>query len=212
MRGRRHRAPVFVLPTVAVALSCGLAGCGTQSGLASAGSAVATTQGSSNPIATASVAPAGLPCPASSAGAAATPDGLPALTLDCLGPGPAVNLAGVAGPAVVNVWASWCVPCRAEAPMLAALARDTDGRLTVLGINVLDDRAAATEAAAAIPLASVYDPSGSTRAPLGWTGPPVTYLVDSSGRIVHRIYGQIPDDASLRSAVRQYLNVESGHA
>ena len=89
--------------------------------------------------------------------------GSPALTLDCLGPGPAVNLAGVAGPAVVNVWASWCVPCRTEAPLLASLAADSTGRLTVLGVNVLDDRAAATQAAAAIPLASVYDPRGGQR-------------------------------------------------
>jgi hypothetical protein len=93
-------------------------------------------------------------------------------------------------------------------PLLADLAADAGDRLTVLGVNVLDDRAAASDFAAAVPLASVYDPDGATRSGLGWAGPPVTYLIDSQGRIVHRIYGQIPDAATLRDEVSTYLGVE----
>ena len=75
-------------------------------------------------------------------------------------------------------------------------------------MDVQDDRRAGADFAAAAGIASVYDPGGTTRAQLGWPGPPVTYLVAADGRIVHRIVGQLPDAAALRQAVRQHLGVE----
>lgn len=204
MRARRATAG-GALAVVAVALS----GCGAQDGANAAGTAVASASVSAAAVNTSVGARAGLPCPTSTPDAAAVPDGLPDLTLACLGPGPDVTLSGLRGtPVVLNVWASWCVPCRTEMPMLAELATDAGDALEVLGVDVQDDRQAGTDFAAAAGIASVYDPDGATRAALGWPGPPVTYLVAADGRIVHRIVGQIADAATLRQAVAQHLGVE----
>lgn len=210
------RSTAFAAVAAAAAALIALVGCGAQEGLGAAGSA---TSGQPSPASTAAdgtttnaVVPAanGLPCPASTAGAPAQPDGLPDLTLPCLGPGPAeVTLSGLVGtPVVLNVWATWCPPCRAEMPLLADLAVDAGDQLTVLGVDVLDDPAAAAQYAAQVPLASVADPEGRTRAALGWTGPPVTYFVTADGTIVHRTIGQIDDAETLRADVRRYLGVE----
>ncbi len=197
-----------------------VAGCGAQDGLGAAGDAtaqppsptIAASAATTGETGTADdVAQAGIPCPPTESTKAAVTDGLPDTALPCLGPGPDVVLSALPPkPAVVNVWATWCAPCRTEMPLLADLAVAAQDSLTVLGIDVLDDRAAATAFAADVGIASVFDPTGSTRSSLGWTGPPVTYLVAADGRIVHRIYGQIPDSQSLRADVAQYLGVEVG--
>ncbi|MCB9411399.1 MAG: TlpA family protein disulfide reductase [Actinobacteria bacterium] len=205
--------------SAAAVAALALAGCGAQDGLGAAGEATEsastpTTVGgspASDSVGTGEVERVGVPCPPSDVAATAGPDGLPDSSFACLGPGPDVVLSGLpARPTVINVWASWCAPCRAEMPMLVELADAAGDELTVLGIDVLDDRAAATNFAAEVGLASVFDATGSTRAPLGWAGPPATYLVDADGVIVHRIYGQIPDRASLRDDVARYLGVEVG--
>ncbi|MDQ1248418.1 MAG: cytochrome c biosis protein CcmG, thiol:disulfide interchange protein DsbE [Actinomycetota bacterium] len=188
-----------------------LTGCGAQDGLAAAGAgADGSAPVTAAPASAVTPDADGLPCPASQLGAPAIDGGLPALTLPCLGPGPSeVTLSGLVGqPVLLNVWATWCPPCRAEMPLLAELSAAAGDRLTVLGVNVLDDPTAAAEFAAQVPLASVADPDGRTRAELGWTGPPVTYFVDSSGQVVHRTYGQIEDAATLRDDIRRYLGVE----
>lgn len=190
--------------------------CGAQNGASAAGSPVAPEAGTAEPGA-AAPAPAvtsvgdrvGVPCPASNPNPRLVPDGLPGITLECLGPGPDVNLAGLTGtPAVINVWASWCPPCRAEMPDIAALAADAGDSLIVLGVDVQDDRTAGMEFAAQAPIASVYDPNSSTRATLGWTGPPITLFVAADGTVVHRTYGAVADGQTLRADVKRYLGVE----
>ncbi|HSI26458.1 MAG TPA: TlpA disulfide reductase family protein, partial [Aeromicrobium sp.] len=73
---------------------------------------------------------------------------LPDITLPCLGAGPPVDLARIAGkPTVINAWASWCGPCRKELPFLARAAEEFEGRVDFLGVNVADPD---TEAALAM--------------------------------------------------------------
>ncbi len=137
--------------------------------------------------------------------------GLPELTLPCLGPGGTVDLAELRGPAVVNVWASWCGPCRAELPVLAEVARATAGRVAFWGITVLDDSAAAADAlnTFGVPYPSLVDATGSTRAGLRWVGPPLTLFVRADGSIAHRVPGAIPDAGTLRGLLREHLGVSS---
>lgn len=190
--------------------------CGAQSGASAAGSPVAPEVGAPEvgaaapaPVTTSAGDRVGVPCPESDPNPRLVPDGLPGITLECLGPGPDVNLAGLTGtPAVINVWASWCPPCRAEMPDLAALAADAGDSLIVLGVDVQDDRTAGMEFAAQAPIASVYDPDSSTRATLGWTGPPITLFVAADGTVVHRTYGAVVDGQTLRADVKRYLGVE----
>jgi thiol-disulfide isomerase/thioredoxin len=111
---------------------------------------------------------------------------------------PRVDLAAFRGaPLVVNVWASWCGPCRAEQRGLERASRELAGRVGFVGVNVRDDRAAATayldEFGVTYP--SVYDRESrfvqalGDHAPLA---PPYTLVVDAQGRIAARILGVLP--------------------
>jgi hypothetical protein len=64
--------------------------------------------------------------------------GLPDIALPCLGGGRDVNLAGLRGPMVVNLWASWCEPCREELPVLQEYAERARRQVRVLGVDFED--------------------------------------------------------------------------
>ncbi|MCW5688281.1 MAG: DsbE family thiol:disulfide interchange protein, partial [Pseudolabrys sp.] len=93
---------------------------------------------------------------------------------------------------LVNVWASWCVPCRDEAPLLEQLAKDT--RFKMVGINYKD----ATDDARRFlnrfgnPFSAVgADEKGRTSIDWGVYGVPETFLIDRDGRIAYKLVGPI---------------------
>jgi cytochrome c biogenesis protein CcmG/thiol:disulfide interchange protein DsbE len=92
---------------------------------------------------------------------------------------------------LVNYWASWCAPCRAEHPHLEALAEEG---VTIHGINYKDepDRAQAFLADLGNPYTRIgADPAGRTALDWGLYGVPETYVIDGAGRIVLRFAGPI---------------------
>jgi len=99
-------------------------------------------------------------------------------------------------PVVVNVWASWCEPCRDEAPHLAAAHAEFGDRVQFLGVDILDEREAARrfirEFGWAYP--SVFDLPGSIRDGLGLLGQPVTLFYDASGELVATWTGALTED------------------
>ncbi len=101
-------------------------------------------------------------------------------------PGNRLRLSDLRGKAVVlDFWASWCAPCRAQAPVLDQLARDTDAeRVVVLGINTGDDSLAAVRFAqqARLSYASVKD-NGNISDAFGVTELPTIIVVSPSGDI-----------------------------
>jgi thiol-disulfide isomerase/thioredoxin len=86
-------------------------------------------------------------------------------------------------PVVVNIWASWCGPCIAEAPDLARIARQFEGRVQFIGVDILDDRSRARNFVATygLPFPSVFDASGAIRDALGYIGQPVTIVLNAAG-------------------------------
>ncbi len=151
------------------------------------------------------------PCPAATGDPRPVPGGLPDMELPCVGEGPPVRLSAVRGtPMLVNVWAGWCTNCVREMPLLSDLHQQADGRLHVLGLGILDGRAELLGAAAqwGVRFPSVYDESGDSRPALRLVGPPTTYFVDASGRIVHRELGEITSAAELRQLTATHLKVQ----
>jgi thiol-disulfide isomerase/thioredoxin len=110
---------------------------------------------------------------------------------------------------VLNVWGSWCAPCRAEAPNLAKVAHDTKGEdVQFVGINTRDlDRANAKafERNYGVEYPSFYDPSGKLilRFPKGSLSPqaiPSTLILDRQGRIAVRALKEL-GEKELRSVL-----------
>jgi thiol-disulfide isomerase/thioredoxin len=100
---------------------------------------------------------------------------------------------------VVNVWGSWCPPCRAEAPTLARAARDLSKKGVVfLGINSRNPEQAgpqAFERRYKIPYDSIYDPDGQTllafHGTLAPNSIPSTVVVDKQGRVAASVIGKV---------------------
>jgi thiol-disulfide isomerase/thioredoxin len=109
-------------------------------------------------------------------------------------------------PVVVNVWGSWCPPCREEAPVLGAAAKEYAGRAQFLGIDILDDRPSARafilEYDWTYP--SIFDPQGAIRDGLGYIGQPITLIYDSQGDLAFEWQGTITEDI-LRREIHQVL-------
>lgn len=141
-------------------------------------------------------------CPSSS-DAAAVPGGLPELTLECLGGDSSVRLAGLRGPLLVNLWAQWCEPCRAEGADLAAFASGQE-KVAVLGINYSDPQPQlAIEFAQLMGqhYPQLVDEEATVRGPLGVVGIPHTLLLDSDGVVVAQHPGRFSSLADLKAWV-----------
>lgn len=108
--------------------------------------------------------------------------------------GNAIHLADLRGrPVIVNFWASWCIPCIEEFPLLRdAAARHADDGLVVVGIVYQDRTQAAREFMArnAATWAAAADPDGRVAEAYGILAPPETFFIGRDGRIAARVLGQ----------------------
>jgi thiol-disulfide isomerase/thioredoxin len=144
------------------------------------------------------------PPSAAASGAADVPD----LRLPCFTGGRQVALRDLRGPAVINLWASWCPPCREELPAMQRLADATAGRLHVISVDSGDDRDAAAEFATAkqVTVPTLFDSGRKLAGALGRPAIPITVFIDATGQ--RHVYDQVPpDDAKLAVLVRANTGV-----
>jgi thiol-disulfide isomerase/thioredoxin len=99
-------------------------------------------------------------------------------------------------PVVVNIWSSWCGPCRREAEELADAAAKYASEVQFLGVDILDERGAAADFLDeyGVPYPSVFDASGEIRDRLGFIGQPETLFYDAQGQIAAVWTGPLTPD------------------
>jgi cytochrome c biogenesis protein CcmG/thiol:disulfide interchange protein DsbE len=126
-------------------------------------------------------------------------------------PMPGIDPAGFKGAVtLVNVWASWCVPCHDEAPLLEALSADK--RIRIVGINYKDqpDNARRFLGRYGNPFAAA-GADGNGRASMEWGvyGVPETFIVNRDGTIAYKLVGPITE-ANLARVIRPEIEKALG--
>ena len=136
----------------------------------------------------------------------------PDFTLERLDEDGELTLSSLQGKAViVNFWASWCAPCKEEAPFLEDIwAEKRDDGLVMLGVDTKDFRRDAHRFArrAGLTFPLVYDGPGDIASDWGLTGVPETYVIDRQGRVIESFVGAVNSDedrARLRAAATRAL-------
>lgn len=116
-------------------------------------------------------------------------------------------------PVVVNKWAHWCGPCRAEFPEFQQTARKLGGRVAFLGINVYDSKTKATEFLNdfPVPYPSYSDPDMKISKQLPPPKyAPVTNIYDAQGRLAHAESGPYKSAAELEADIERYAGPLKG--
>ena len=137
---------------------------------------------------------------------------LPDVTLECLGGGTPVRLSGLTGtPTVINLWASWCQPCRKELPLLAKADQSYGDSLRILGIDFDDadpDDAIELARSSGVTYPLLVDRDTAVKAPFAVAGLPWTIFVDAQGRLVATERTPFRSYADLTAAIQRHLGVK----
>ena len=129
--------------------------------------------------------------------------------LDCLDGSKGVAADSIVGPALINVWGTWCAPCRQELPHFAHYLAKHDS-VQIIGIAVEEKNMAVVRKfveSNGMSWPILYDADGSTRGKFGM-GVPVTWFIDASGKVVHKKYGPFKSVEEIELSVMKYLGAK----
>jgi cytochrome c biogenesis protein CcmG, thiol:disulfide interchange protein DsbE len=149
-------------------------------------------------------------CPAQPDRPAAGAKTLPKLRLSCPGGG-TLDLGRAPGvPTVVNLWGSWCGPCRDELPIMQQLADTAGGRVRVVGVISKDGlpQAESFAADAKVTFPSAFDGQGDLMTGVGINVLPYSYFLDADGALVYTQVGPVSSIDQLRTLVARHLQVQ----
>lgn len=137
-------------------------------------------------------------------------DVLPDVEIERFDGGGTISLADIEGPAVVNLWATWCAPCRREIPDFEAVHQARRDEVRFVGVNIGEDSDRAAEFLAEVGATydQFLDSEGYVVTELRTTTMPVTILLDVDGGISRRHLGPLDRDG-LNEAIDEALNLRS---
>ncbi|WP_029431142.1 TlpA disulfide reductase family protein [Blastococcus sp. URHD0036] len=150
------------------------------------------------------------PCPEQPDRPAEGAETLPDVAFDCPGGG-TLDLGRAPGvPTVVNLWGSWCGPCREELPLVQELSDLAGDQVHVIGLISRDTpsraESFAEDAGATFPTA--FDGDGELLAQLGLAALPFTYFLDADGGVAYVEVGQVQSLEELTGLVAEHLGVQ----
>jgi thiol-disulfide isomerase/thioredoxin len=132
------------------------------------------------------------------------------IMLDCLDGTDGASINGIKGPAIINVWGSWCGPCKEEMPILRSFYEKAQDNLALIGVDVEeasieDGRKFVKNNGITWP--NLYDADGESRAYFGM-GVPVTWFIAADGSVAYKHIGVFKNEKELISMTSKYLGVK----
>jgi thiol-disulfide isomerase/thioredoxin len=134
---------------------------------------------------------------------------IPDLTLECLSGGGTVRLTRLHRPAIINLWASWCAPCRTELPEFQRYATRLGDRVTVIGVDTGDTRAAGSallqDKRVSYPI--LFDDQRRLLSAVERGALPVTLFVDADGGLRYLYNSTALDETGITKLAQTYLGI-----
>jgi cytochrome c biogenesis protein CcmG/thiol:disulfide interchange protein DsbE len=132
------------------------------------------------------------------------------INLDCLDGSSGASINSLKGPMVVNVWGSWCGPCKAEMPILRSFSKKAEGKIALIGVDVEeasieDGRSFVKDNGITWP--NLFDAKGSSRTYFGM-GVPVTWFIAPDGSVAYKHIGVLKNEIDLITLTSKYLGVK----
>ena len=133
-----------------------------------------------------------------------------AALLKCLDGKTSIDVGQIKGPTLVNVWGSWCGPCKQEMPIFVDFYSKYKEKVSLIGISV--EEADVQDARDFVKLygmswPNLNDPDGSTRGTLGM-GVPITLFIDAQGKVAYKKIGVVTTIEELERDTKKYLGVQ----
>jgi thiol-disulfide isomerase/thioredoxin len=127
----------------------------------------------------------------------------------CLDSSDGVNVAAIKGPAIINVWGSWCKPCTDELPIFSEFYQSLDPAIILIGVDVEEKSLESGRMFArthGIMWPNLYDKEGTTRKYFGM-GVPVTWFIGEDGSVISKHTGAFESVEELRTATFKAFGV-----
>jgi thiol-disulfide isomerase/thioredoxin len=211
-RGRVAAASALFAIQLLVLTGCAKAQSTDTAGAAPSGSASASASAAASPTTAANNTAAGS-CLAGPSMAsrlkAQSGEKVPTFKLKCFDGSGQVSLTDLHAPTIINLWATWCEPCRTELPAVQSYANRARGSVRVVGVVTKDDhdkaQAFIDEKKLTIPM--LEDPDQRLLTAVGRNALPVTLFVTAEGRIAYVYNSTALDAQALETLAQRYLGV-----
>lgn len=131
------------------------------------------------------------------------------LVFPCLDGKSTIRFSQMRGPLIVNVWGSWCAPCKDEIPMIRSFYSKNQSKVRIVGVDVEEAKKSdGTDFVVANGMTwpILVDPDARSRGFFGM-GVPVTWFIDENGTVVHKKIGVLNSEQELRDLASKYLHL-----